>query len=109
MSHWFYLACAIAAEVIATSFLKSSDGFSRPGPSLVVVLGYTVAFYFLSLTLKTLPLGIAYAVWCGVGIVLITLIGWTFFAQSLDVPALLGIGLIMAGVIVIYGFSSSHT
>jgi small multidrug resistance pump len=109
MSQWLYLSIAIAAEVVATSFLKSSEGFTRLGPSLIVASGYMVAFYFLSLTLKTLPVGIAYAVWCGVGIVLITVIGWTFFNQHLDKAAMLGIGLILAGVIVIYGLSSSHT
>jgi small multidrug resistance pump len=109
MSHWLYLSIAIVAEVIGTSFLKSSEGFTRPGPSLVVGVGYILAFYFLSLTLKTLPIGIAYAVWCGVGIVLITLIGRLFYAQSLDLPAMVGIGLILAGVLVIYGLSSSHT
>lgn len=109
MSHWLFLSIAIAAEVIATSFLKSSEGFTRPGPSLVVASGYIIAFYFLSLTLKTLPVGIAYAVWCGVGIVLITIIGWTLFGQHLDVAAMVGVGLILAGVTIIYGLSSSHT
>lgn len=109
MSHWLFLSIAIAAEVVATSFLKSSEAFTRPGPSLVVASGYMIAFYFLSLALKTLPVGIAYAVWSGVGIVLITIIGWTFFGQRLDVAAMVGIGLILAGVIVIYGLSSSHT
>lgn len=108
MSHWLYLSIAIAAEVIGTSFLKSSEGFTKPIPSLVVGIAYFIAFYFLSLTLKTLPVGIAYAVWCGVGIVLITLIGWLFFAQSLDTAALIGIALILAGVLVIYGLSRSH-
>lgn len=107
MSHWLYLSIAIAAEVLGTSFLKSSQGFTRLGPSVVVITGYVVAFYFLSLTLKTMPVGIAYAVWCGAGIVLITLIGWTFLAQRLDFAALAGIGLILAGVLVIYTFSSS--
>ena len=108
MSHWLYLSIAIVAEVIGTSFLKSSEGFTKPIPSLVVGISYVVAFYFLSLTLKTLPVGIAYAIWCGVGIVLITMIGWVFFAQSLDTPAIIGIGLILAGVLVIYGLSRSH-
>jgi small multidrug resistance pump len=107
MSHWIYLAIAISAEVVGTSFLKSSQGFSRPGPSAVVVVGYLVSFYFLSLALKTIPVGIAYAVWAGVGVALITLIGWAFFAQSLDIAALFGIALIVTGVVVINIFSSS--
>jgi small multidrug resistance pump len=107
MSHWLFLSIAIAAEVIGTSFLKSSEGFTRLGPSMVVIAGYVTAFYFLSLTLKTMPVGIAYAVWCGAGIVLIALIGWTFLGQRLDAAALAGIGLILAGVVVIYTFSSS--
>ena len=109
MSQWLYLSIAIAAEVTGTSFLKSSEGFTRLGPSVVVVVGYLVSFYFLSLTLKTMPVGIAYAVWAGVGVALITLIGWTFFAQSLDLPALIGIAMIVTGVIVINVFSSSVT
>jgi small multidrug resistance pump len=107
MSHWLFLSIAIAAEVLGTSFLKSSAGFTNPGPSIVVIAAYITAFYFLSLTLKTMPVGIAYAVWCGVGIVLIALIGWVFLAQRLDAAAIAGIGLILAGVIVIYTLSSS--
>ena len=107
MVQWLYLSIAIAAEVTGTSFLKSSQGFTRFGPSAVVVVSYLVSFYFLSLTLKTMPVGIAYAVWAGVGVALIALIGWAFFAQSLDAPALLGITLIVTGVIVINAFSSS--
>jgi len=102
-----YLGLAIVAEVIATSALKASDGFTRLWPSVVTVLGYAVAFAFLSLTLRTLPTGIAYAIWSGVGIVLISLIGWLWFGQSLDLPALLGMGLIVAGVVVINLFSKS--
>src|SRR4030095_11257378 len=98
MSQWLYLSIAIAAEVIGTSFLKSAAGFTRLGPSVVVIMGYVVAFYFLSLTLKTMPVGIAYAVWAGSGTALIALIGWAFFAQTLDTPALLGITLIVTGV-----------
>jgi small multidrug resistance pump len=107
MSQWLYLSIAIAAEVIGTSFLKSAAGFTRLGPSVVVIVGYVVAFYFLSLTLKTMPVGIAYAVWAGAGTALIALIGWAFLAQSLDVAAIVGIGLIVAGVVVINAFSSS--
>ncbi len=104
---YLYLAIAIVAEVIATSALKASDGFTRLGPSVVVALGYGIAFYFLSLVLKTVPVGVAYAVWSGVGIVLITGIGWLLLKQPLDAPALLGIGLIVAGVLVIQLFSHS--
>lgn len=107
MSQWIYLSIAISAEVLGTSFLKSSEGFTRPGPSAVVAVGYLVSFYFLSLTLKTMPIGIAYAVWAGVGVALIALIGWAFFAQSLDIAAIFGIALIVAGVVVINVFSSS--
>ena len=105
--NWLYLGIAIVAEVIATSALKSAEGFTRLAPSLVVLVGYITAFYFLSLTLKTIPVGLAYAIWSGVGIVLIALIGWLVLGQPLDIPALIGIGLIIAGVIVINGFSRS--
>lgn len=104
---YLLLAVAIVAEVIATSALKASDGFTRWVPSAIVVLGYGVAFYCLSLTLQTIPTGIAYAIWSGVGIVLVSLIGWTVFGQTLDGPALMGIGLILAGVLVINLFSRS--
>ncbi|MBA6419129.1 DMT family transporter [Pseudomonas neustonica] len=107
MNHWFYLATAIVTEVIATSALKASEGFSKPLPSVVVVIGYLVSFYFLSLTLKTIPVGIAYAIWSGVGIVLISLVAWMLYGQKLDLPALIGMGMIMAGVMVINLFSST--
>lgn len=107
MSHWAYLSIAIVAEVIGTSFLKQAEGFTRLAPSLVVAVAYAVAFYFLALTLRTMPVGIAYAVWSGVGIALIALIGFVFLGQTLDAPALLGIGLILAGIVVINAFSSS--
>ena len=102
---YLYLGIAVAAEVIATSALKASDGFTRLLPSLVVVVGYGIAFYFLSLVLKTVPVGVAYAVWSGAGIVLIGLIGWLALKQPLDLPAMLGMGLIIAGVAVIQLFS----
>ena len=105
--HWLYLAIAIVAEVIGTSALKASDGFTKLYPSLIVIVGYGVAFYFLSLTLRTIPVGIAYAIWSGVGIVLISLIGGLAFNQKLDLPALLGISLIAAGVAVLNLFSKS--
>ena len=102
-----YLAVAIVAEVIATSALKASEGFSRLVPSLVVVAGYGIAFFCLSLTLRTIPVGIVYAIWSGVGIVLIALAGSFVFGQVLDAPALIGMGLIVAGVLVINLFSRS--
>ncbi len=105
--NYVYLGLAIIAEVIGTSALKASDGFSRLGPSALVVLGYGAAFYFLSLTLREIPVGVAYAIWSGVGVVLITVIGWLVFEQRLDLPALIGIGLIVAGVVVINAFSES--
>ena len=104
---YLYLAIAILGEVIGTSALKATEGFSRLGPSLVVVAGYGVAFYFLALALKTIPVGVAYAIWSGVGVALITLIGWAVFKQKLDAPALLGIALIVAGVVVIQFFSAT--
>jgi small multidrug resistance pump len=104
---YLYLAIAIVAEVIGTSALKAAEGFTRPLPSLVVVVGYGTAFYFLSLALKTIPVGIAYAIWSGVGVALITLIGWLLFKQRLDAPALLGLALIVAGVVVIHFFSGA--
>ena len=107
MSNWVYLAVAILAEVIATSALKASEGFSRLVPSLVVVAGYGIAFFCLSLTLRTIPVGIVYAIWSGVGIVLIALAGYFVFGQVLDAPALIGMGLIVAGVLVINLFSRS--
>jgi small multidrug resistance pump len=101
------LAVAIVAEVIATSFLKSTEGFTKLWPSVVVVLGYAAAFYFLSLTLRTMSVGIVYAIWCGAGIVLVALISWLILGQKLDLPAILGMGLIVAGVAVINVFSTS--
>ena len=98
---YLYLVIAIVAEVIGTSALKAAEGVTRPLPSLVVVVGYAAAFYFLSLALKVIPVGIAYAIWSGVGVALITLIGWRVFKQRLDAAALLGIGLIVAGVVVL--------
>jgi small multidrug resistance pump len=104
---YLYLGIAILSEVAATTFLKLSDGFSKPLPSLVTVAGYGIAFYFLSLTLRSMPVGVAYAIWSGVGIVLISLAGWLLYKQLLDLPALLGMGLIMAGVVVINLFSKT--
>ena len=107
MSQWLFLSIAILSEVVATSALKSSNGFTQLWPSLVVVAGYGAAFFFLSLSLRTIPVGIAYAIWSGVGIVLIAIIGWLFLGQKLDMPALIGLGLIVSGVVVLNIFSKS--
>lgn len=107
MSPWTFLSLAIVSEVIATSFLKSSEGFTRIGPSLVVVVGYASAFYFLSLTLKAIPVGVAYAIWAGAGVILIAVIGWVFLGQVLDIAAVVGIAMIVGGVVIINAFSSS--
>jgi small multidrug resistance pump len=103
--HYFHLAIAIVAEVIGTSALKTTEGFTRPLPSAIVVVSYGVSFYFLAQALRVIPVGVAYAIWSGVGIGLITLIGWIVFKQVLDAAALAGIALIVAGVIVIQMFS----
>jgi small multidrug resistance pump len=108
MPPWLALALAIGTEVVATSALKASEGFTRLVPSAVVVVGYAVSFWCLSLALKTIPVGIAYAIWSGAGIVLIALIAWWLYGQTLDAAALLGIGLILAGVVVIQLFSKAH-
>ena len=105
--HWLSLAAAIVAEVIATSFLKASAGFTKPLPSVVVVCGYGLAFFCLSLTLEKVPVGVAYAVWSGVGVTLIAAIGWLFLGQKLDAAAVLGMALIVAGVVVINLFSKA--
>jgi small multidrug resistance pump len=104
---WLYLAIAIAAEVVATTALKASDSFTKLYPALITVFGYSVAFYCLALTLRVIPVGIAYAIWSGAGIVAISLIGYVMFRQTLDAAALIGIGLIIAGVLVLNVFSKS--
>lgn len=109
MSKWLLLSLAIVAEVFGTSFLKASDGFTKLWPSVAVILGYVVAFYFLSLSLKVIPVGIAYAIWAGLGVVLIALIGWVVFSQKLDTAAIIGISMILGGVIVLNVFSNSVT
>ena len=105
MNKWLLLTNAIVSEVVATSALKSSDGFTRLWPSLLVVAGYAGAFVCLSLTLRQIPIGITYAVWSGAGIVLISLVGLVLFKQKLDAPALLGMTLIIAGIVVMNVFS----
>lgn len=107
MNAWLLLALAIVAEVIGTSALKASEGFSRLWPSVVVVAGYGTAFYCLSLTLRQIPVGIAYAVWSGAGTVLVAAIGVLLYRQKIDLPGLLGIALIVAGVLVLNLWSKS--
>lgn len=107
MNAYLSLAVAIVAEVIATTALRASTGFTVLVPSAIAIVGYVVAFYFLSLTLRTMPVGIAYALWSGVGIVLISFAGWLLYKQVLDAPAIIGMALIGAGVIVINLFSKS--
>jgi small multidrug resistance pump len=103
---YVYLSIAIIAEVIATSALKASGEFTRLVPSAVVVVGYCIAFYSLTFVLRTIPIGVAYAIWSGVGIALISIVGFVMYRQVLDWPAILGIGLIIAGVVVINTYSS---
>ena len=107
---YVYLFVAIVAEVVGTSALKASQEFTRFWPSVVVVVGYGLAFYMLTLVLRTVPVGIAYALWAGLGIVLVTLIGVLVFGEKLDLPAMLGLAMIIAGVVVIQAFSkvSAH-
>ena len=107
MKNWIFLSIAIVSEVIATSGLKASEGFTVLVPSIIVAVGYSSAFFFLSLTLRTIPVGVAYAIWSGVGVALITILGWIIFDQKLDMAAIIGILLIIAGVIIMYSFSES--
>ena len=104
---YVYLIIAIAAEVVATSALKASDGLTKPRSVLVLAVGYGVAFYFLSLTIRTIPVGVAYGIWSAIGIVLIAAIGAVWFRQPLDLPATIGLGLIVTGVIVVNLFSQT--
>lgn len=105
MMNWLILGIAICAEVIATSALKASEGFTRLFPSILVVVGYAISFYLLSLTLKVIPIGITYAIWSGLGVVLISLVAWYFYGQKLDLASVIGILLIVAGVMVLNLFS----
>jgi len=107
LSNWLFLGLAIFSEVLATSFLKSSEGFTKLWPSVIVFAGYMLAFYFLSLTLETIPIGVAYAIWSGVGVASITLVSVIAFDQKIDFSAILGIGLIIVGVIVLRVFSDA--
>ena len=107
MNNWVYLGLAIFSEVVATASLKSTEGFTRFVPSVVVLIGYCSAFYFLSLTLDTIPIGVAYAVWSGVGVATITVVSYVLYDQKIDTTGIIGIGLIIAGVIVLRLFSES--
>ena len=104
---YFYLTIAIIAEVAATSALKASEEFTRLVPSMIVVIGYGIAFYFLTLVLRVIPVGITYAIWSGLGIVLVTVVGIFLYKQTPDLPAIIGMGLIVAGVVVINVFSKT--
>ncbi len=105
--HYLYLSIAILAEVLGTSMLKAAEGFTRFVPGAASVIAYCVALYFLSLTLKTIPTGIVYAIWSGIGIVLIASVAWLFQGQKLDAPAIIGMALIILGVIVMNLFSKA--
>ncbi|MFH6995210.1 DMT family transporter [Flavobacterium sp. FlaQc-48] len=107
MKNFFFLGIAIIFEIIATSALKKSEQFTQLIPSIITIVGYFAAFYFLSFAIRTIPVGIAYAIWSGVGIVLITIIGALFFKQIPDLPAIIGLALIMTGVVVINVFSKT--
>jgi len=106
MAYW-YLALAIVAEVIATSALKASDEFTKIGPSIIVLIGYGTAFYLLSLVLKSIPIGVTYAIWSGMGIVLVAIVAAVVFKQIPDIPAVIGMSLIISGVVVINVFSKT--
>ena len=107
MSKWIFLILAIISEVIGTSFLKSTEGFTKLWPSVIVLVGYSAAFYFLSLTLDTIPIGIVYAIWSGVGIAAIAIVSVIFFDQKLDTASFIGMGLIIAGVVVLRLYSDA--
>ena len=104
---WLYLVLAIAAETVGTTALKASEGFSRLAPSLVTIAAYAISFYLLAQVLRTIPVGIAYAIWSGLGIVFIACIGWLVFEQRLDTPAVIGLALIVAGIVVMQLFSGT--
>lgn len=104
---WLYLSIAIVSEIVATSALKAANGFTCWAPSLLVAVGYASALYFLSLALRTIPLGVAYAIWSGVGVALIILAGWVLYRQPLDVASFIGIALIVSGVIVLHIYSKA--
>ena len=104
---YLYLAIAVAFETIGTSAMQASQQFTRLWPSVLVIIGYAISFYFMALTLRYMPVGIVYALWSGLGIILIALIGYAVFGQKLDLPAIAGLGLIIAGIVVIQLFSNA--
>lgn len=105
--HWFLLFIAIICETLASAAVKMSEGFTRPVPTVGLFLGYGIALYCFSLAIKTIPVGIAYAVWSGVGVVLIVALGWYFFGQKLDLAAIVGLGCIVIGILIIHLLSKS--
>jgi small multidrug resistance pump len=105
--NWFFLIMAIISESIATNSLKASNGFTNLVPSIIALVGYGSVLFFLSLAIRTIPVGVAYATWSGVGIILIALVGWFWHRQALDTPAIIGMGLIITGVVVMNVFSES--
>ena len=105
--HYLFLMLAIVGEVVGTTFLKESDGFTKPGPTAIMAGCYVLTFYFLSLALRTMPTGVAYAIWSGVGVVLITSIAWLYQGQKLDAAAIVGMALIVAGAVVLNLFSKT--
>jgi len=107
MNHWLALAIAIVAEVIATSTMKATNEFTRFWPSVVVILGYGTGFYFMTISMRVLPIGIMYALWSGVGILVVSIMGWVIYRQALDIPAIIGMSFIVAGVVIINVFSKS--
>ncbi|WP_165675183.1 DMT family transporter [Metapseudomonas otitidis] len=107
MTGYIYLAIAIAAEVVATTSMKAVDGFNKPLPLVLVIGGYAIAFWMLTMVVKTIPVGIAYAIWAGLGIVLVSIAALVIYQQKLDLPAVVGMGMIVSGVVVIQVFSSS--
>lgn len=109
MPVYLILALAVLAETIGTTALQASQQFTKPLPSLLVVVAYAISFYLLSIALRTMPVGIVYALWSGLGIILIATIGWVVFGQRLDLPAVFGLLLIVGGIAVIHLFSSSST
>ncbi|MCR9125913.1 MAG: SMR family transporter [Rhodobacteraceae bacterium] len=107
--HYVYLILAVMTETIGTSALQASAQFTRFWPSVLVVVAYGLSFYLMALTLSAMPVGVVYALWSGLGIVMIAIIGFLVFGQRLDLPAILGLGLIIAGIAVIHLFSNSAT
>ncbi|MBL3704522.1 QacE family quaternary ammonium compound efflux SMR transporter [Sulfitobacter sp. BDSS02] len=107
--HYVYLIMAVLAETVGTSALQASQQFTRFWPSLIVVISYAISFFLLSMTLRVMPVGVVYAIWSGLGILFIAIIGWVLFRQSLDLPAVIGLCMIIGGICIIQLFSSSTT